>query len=241
VSAPDPSKKLAALIRRLRADAQPPAPDHPETPEEAEVQQLLLSFLAWEAGPARASAALKKLLANLVDVNELRVCLPDEIAKLIGERYPRCLERCVRMRSALADVYRREHAVTLKHLAQMPVRDARAYLASLEGAPNYVTCRLVLLSFGGHAFPLDERMRDALAAQGALPPGMTVDDASAWLERQFRAGEAAPAYLAVEAWLADQASQGTKRRAPVRSPSDDSSSTERTKTRGKRAARPPSS
>lgn len=207
MTAADPTRKLTSTLKRLRTAygalerEEWLAPLEPV--EDPMVMQLLFSFLAWEAGTARAAHAIKKLLSSVVDINELRVCLPDETAGMLGERYPRAVERCVRLRTALNELYKREHAVTLKTVADLPKRDARTYLGSLEGMPGYVTGRMLLLALGGHAFPLDERMREALAGEGCLPGDLSMDEASAWLERQFRAGEAAPAYLLIEAWLND--------------------------------------
>lgn len=226
MTAADPARKLATTLKRLRTSygalerEEWLAPFEPI--EDPLVMQLLFSFLAWEAGTSKAAHAMKKLLSSVVDINELRVCLPDETAGMLGERYPRAVERCVRMRTALNELYKREHAVTLKTVADMPKRDARSYLGSLEGMPGYVTGRMILLALGGHAFPLDERMRDVLTAEGCIPPVLPMDEAAAWLERQFRAGEAAPAYLLIEAWLNDDGGKrdggkaggrGTRRRA----------------------------
>lgn len=205
MSAPDPAKKLQALLKRLRAT-------YGETIEDAALEgrppeidpllwQLVFSFLSWESSVARAAAVSKRLHAAVVDYNEMRVCLADELATILGERYPRGLERASRLRSALNDLYRREHTVTLATAASLPKREARVYLESLEGAPGYVASRLLLLSLGGHAFPVDERIYLTLLEEEAAPADLSLTDASGWLERQFRAGEAAPAYLVLEAWL----------------------------------------
>jgi len=219
VTAPDPARRFAALVKRARAELGDAPYSPPTTAEGGDpiVQELLLSFLAWESGPARAEAALKRLVHAVVDYNELRVCLPDELVTIIGERYPRGLERCARMRSALNEVYRREHAVTLQPLTVMPKRDAWQYLASLEGVPGFVAARVTLLSLSGHAFPLDERLLGLLRDEKAAPPEVSVDEACGWLERQVHAGEAAPAYLAVEAWAAQrQAPKPARRTTPPR-------------------------
>ncbi len=208
MTAPDPAKKLASLLRRLRTSHGPQTPDTFEAEKahghDPQVLHLLAAFLTWEAGASRAAAALKRLLSAVVDYNELRVCLPDELAHIMGERYPRAVERAARIRSALNDLYRREHAVTLAPLENMPKRDTRMFLMSLEGLPPFVAARVVLLCFGGHAFPLDERMHAALIDEEAVPPDLKLEDAGSWLERQFRAGEIAPDYLLLEAWLADR-------------------------------------
>jgi hypothetical protein len=208
VTVPDPARKLGSLLRRLRGTYGEPGHDPAceGRPESADplLWQLVYSFLAWEAPPAKAAAANKRLHAAVVDYNEMRVCLPDELACILGDRYPRSLERASRLRSTLNEIYRREHAVTLTVAAALGKREARQYLESLEGMPLFVAARLLLLAMGGHAFPLDERMLVALREEEAVPSDLSLADASGWLERQFRAGEAAPAYLLLEAWMNDR-------------------------------------
>jgi hypothetical protein len=208
LTAADPAKKLASLIKKLRTDYGDACTDSgcEGCPEGADplAWQLVFAFLAWEAGTQRAGAANKRLHAAVVDYNEMRVCLADELMHLIGDRYPRGQERVQRLRSSLNELYRREHSVTLQRLVDLPKRDARAYLDSLEGMPPYVSARMALLAFGGHAFPVDERIYLTLLEEAAAPEDLTVEDASAWLERQFRAGEVLEPYLLLEAWLNDR-------------------------------------
>jgi hypothetical protein len=149
----------------------------------------------------------------MVDYNEMRVALVDELAGVLGERYPRAMERSARLRSSLNDLYKREHAVTLERVAGMPKRDARTFLESLEGMPPFVAARMILLSMGGHAFPLDERTHKALQEEGAVPADLMLADAAGWLERQFRAGEATEPYLLIEEWMNDRPPPKPVRRA----------------------------
>lgn len=204
----DPAKKLLALLKRIKpAQAEPPADPALEGCGEGcdrPLWQLVFSFLAWESTLTRAVQAGKRLHASVVDYNEMRVCLPNELVTIIGDRYPRALERVARLRSTLNELYKREHAVTLTPVAGMGKREARAYLESLEGMTPFVAARLMLLSFGGHAFPLDERLRQALLENGALPADLSIADAGGWLERQFRAGEALEPYLLLEQWMNDR-------------------------------------
>lgn len=224
MSAPDPAKKLSALLKRLRSTYGESLTDPwmEGCPEGAQtlLWHLVFSFLAWESTTSRAVTANKKLHASVVDYNELRVCLTDELAQMIGDRYPRARERMTRLRSALNDLYRREHAVSLTKLPDMPKRDARQLLDSLEGTPPFVSARMMLLSLGGHSFPLDERIHQALLSEDAAPEDFS--EAAGWLERQFRVGEAAPAYLLIEAWMNDRPlpkppARPAKRPAPPKS------------------------
>lgn len=223
MSAPDPAKKLSALLKKLRANYGETAADKSGEGRPAEIDpllwQLVFSFLAWESSVAKAAAVSKKLHGAVVDYNEMRVCLANELAGLIGDRYPRGLERASRLRSTLNDLYRREHSVTLSPAAALPKREARVYLESLDGTPGYVASRLLLLSFGGHAFPVDERMYLSLLEEDAAPPDLSLTDAAGWMERQFRAGEAAPAYLLIEAWLSERPPpKAPARKAPAAPP-----------------------
>jgi hypothetical protein len=207
LSPPDPARKLAALLKRVRPAGELTDPWQQGRSEsgDALLWHLVFSFMAWESGTHCAAVANCRLHESVVDYNELRVCLPDEIAVVIGAGYPRSRERSVRMRAALNDIYHRQHGVTLAHLHGLGRRDARQYLESLEGVPQFVAARLSLISLETHAFPLDERLHAALAAEQAIPPDLDVPGAAAWLERHFRAGEALEAYNTLEAWMTAQA------------------------------------
>jgi hypothetical protein len=215
VTAPDPAKKLGSLLKKLRAAyGESPSDSAGEgRPETADplLWQLVYSFLAWESTPIKAASANKRLHAAVVDYNEMRVCLGDELAGIIGDRYPRAFERASRLRSTLNEIYRREHAVTLGSAAALPKREARQYLETLEGMPPYVAARMLLLAMNGHAFPLDDRLHQALKDEDAVPDDLSTQDASGWLERQFRAGEAATAYLLLELWSNDLAAKAPRK------------------------------
>ena len=93
----------------------------------------------------------------------------------------------------------------------MSKREARAYLESLDGIPDFVAKRVLLTVLGGHCFPLDERLLGVLQEAGILD-GESAEDASTKLERAIRAGESTSCFAALER-LGDNA----KRPAPRRS------------------------
>jgi hypothetical protein len=132
-AAADPAlKALTSLLKRLGDQVKLPQPPVPDPaliePTEPLLGEFLRSMLVWEARCADAAAALKRVAASVVDFNELRVCLPDEIVAMLGPAYPRVQERALRLRAALSELYVREHAVTLQPLAGLSKRDAKAYL-----------------------------------------------------------------------------------------------------------------
>jgi hypothetical protein len=165
--------------------------------------EFIRSFLLWEATGARAAAAIRRLEQGLVDFNELRVCMPDELARLLGKTYPRCEERCLRLRTALNAIYAREHRVTLEHLARMSKRETKEYLESIEGVPRFVSARVQLLALSGHAAPIDGRIHRRLIDAEVVGADSTPDEAAGQLEKRVRAGEMLETYALLQAF-ADQ-------------------------------------
>lgn len=216
----DPTKKLGSLLRRLRSEYPEPhaAPSvQPETPDgfDAAVHELVYSMLLWEASNAQARNALKRIRESVVDYNELRVCIADEVALVLGEKYPLALERSMRLRTTLNDLYQRHHCITLKHLAELPKREARQHLDGLAGCPCYVSARVALVQNLGHAMPLDERLRDLLIEEGVLEEGVAVEAAASWLEHHVKAEEALETFLLLQAWSDDKGHSPRRDRRPI--------------------------
>ncbi|MGD9691854.1 MAG: hypothetical protein AB7G17_03350 [Phycisphaerales bacterium] len=179
------------------------------------LDQFVWSYLLWEATLADAERAFKKVTAAVVDFNELRVCLPDEIVAIIGPRYPRASERAAILKKGLHSVFLREHAVSLEHLKDANKRAARQYLESLEGVPPFVSGRVLVLGLGAHAAPLDERLMGCLADEDVFE-GDEIDlaRASSLLERHIKAEDGLATHLTLLRWAEDAA--GKPRRGAKR-------------------------
>lgn len=202
---PDPAKALTSLLKRLADElGEPEAAEAPPTngidAGEPVLAEFVWSFLLWESTTSRAAAATKRLAAAVVDFNELRVCLPDEMCGILGERYPRALERSQRLRAALGGVYVREHAVTLEPLASLGKREAKEYLDSLEGVPPFVAARVLVFALGGHAVPVDSRLLHRLVQAGIVPEETDAEGAAGSVERRIRAAEILGACRLFQAW-----------------------------------------
>lgn len=218
MTAGDPAKKFMALLKRVRGDAgEPAAPAAPESPpgEDLVVNQLVFSLLMWEATAALARTGYKKLRAAFVDYNELRVALAHEIAQALGPGYPKAEERSMRLRSALNDVFRREHTMSLAKLTDAGKRDSRMYLESLDGLPAYAAARVGLVCLGGGVLPVDERLRVLLAREKAVEDEGTLESAAAWLDKQVKeTGECLAAHVALQGWADTEPLFETKTAAP---------------------------
>lgn len=215
------TRKLAGLLKRLRPKFPSTGPIEPACGGTGEcdiVEHLVYAMVLWEASSGQARAAFKRLRDTTVDLNELRVCVPEEIAGMLGERYPLAAERALRLRSVLHDVFVRQHRLTLALLRTMGKRDARAFLESLDGIPHFAAARVTLLALQGHAVPVDDRLRDLLAASGVVAPGVTAEQAAGWLERHVKGEDLAETCCLLQAWSDEEGHTPRRERADLMVP-----------------------
>ena len=189
-------KKLNALIRRLKARHK-----NLEAPAYEPTTQLVMAFLQADASRRKAEQAYDALMEHMVDNNELRVSHTLEIVEVLGENYPRVHWRVERMLESLDEVYLREHDHKMKKAAALTKKEQRHYLDTLPGITPYVSASVMLLSFGGHAIPVDDKLVALLAREGAIDEGLTPAQVEALLLRQFKAGDpSVEAHLLLQAW-----------------------------------------
>lgn len=189
-----------ALLRKLTQQHQADAP-----PQLDPVTQLIVGFLEWNATRPEAEQAHQDLMAELVDNNDLRVSLPHELLALIGEAYPLGLERVTRLREVLHEIYYREHCVSLRVLQGKPKKQVRAYIESLPGITPYVAAQVMLMGFGVHAMPVDDRLAQLLIDAQVVDAEATVGEISRFVERRVKAGEVAAAHHTLRHWADSQA------------------------------------
>jgi endonuclease III len=215
----DPTKKLNTLLKKLRAQhadlAAPVVTPEPTDEFDPFVHQLMFSMLCWEASTAQARNALKRVRDSVVDYNELRVCVSDEVAHMIGDKYPLGLERAIRLRTTLNDIFNRQHGISLKHLPELSKREARQYLDSLPGCPSYVAARVCVTGGLGHAIPVDERLLDLLVEEGVLDAKMSVEQGASWLEHHVKAEESLEVHLLLQAWSDEQGHAPKRDKRPI--------------------------
>ncbi|MFA9477209.1 hypothetical protein ACERK3_02760 [Phycisphaerales bacterium AB-hyl4] len=191
-------KKLIALLKRLHSEYEVETP-----PTRDPVLELVYSFLLWEATQEEADAALERMMEAVVDVNDLRVSLEGEVVEMVGASYPLVNERVARLREAMYEVYVREHSMEMRSVASAAKKDQRVYLDSLPGMVPYVAGRVMLLSFGGHAMPVDRKLVVMLGDEEVLEHDTPTDQAESWLQRHIKADEATEAHMLFQAWADD--------------------------------------
>jgi len=198
------AKKLNVLLKKIGPVTAPefPCPSDP-------IATLVSSMLMWESTTDKAAAAYERLLEQVVDFNDLRVCMPHETLELIGPRYPRALDRCQRLRAVLRNIYLREHAVSLDRLLPAGKREIKKYVDTLEGIVPYAAARVLLLSFGTHVMPVDDQLRIQLIEAEVSDSSMEVPDLSSWMTNQIKAEDAVAAHHSLQAW-ADEMAEGAR-------------------------------
>jgi endonuclease III len=189
------AKKFAAVLRQIKSKHKTDAP-----PELDLVTQLIIGFLEWNATRKAALEAHERLMQVLVDNNDLRVSLPNEIGALIGTDYPQLNVRISRMRETLHEIYVREYDVTLDHLIGKNKKQVRTYLETLPGITPYVVNQILLLNFGLHALPVDDFMLELFKKDDAVDPDADVEEVSKYLEKVVKAGEGVELHAAMRSW-----------------------------------------
>ncbi len=180
--------KLVRRIRREQGAVEEPELHDPQT-------ELVLACLSFHAPEAKAKAALSKLNGSFVDINELRVCRENEVARMLGTGYPAARETAGLLITSLKALFEKQDTVSLDDLHAMGKRDAKAYLESLEGLPPYVVARVMLRGLGGHSFPLHDKMLEMLRDEEVIDPNADVADVQGFLERQIAAKDILKHYM----------------------------------------------
>jgi hypothetical protein len=176
------------------------------------IEEFVLSLLLWEAPRTKATRALERINHHVVDYNELRISLPDEMQLVLGERYPRCQERSFFIQKSLNGIFQTQNAVSLRALETMPKREARKYLESLPGTPIFVSARVMLVALKGHAVPIDDRMLEKLIKDGVLDEGVDLKKATSLFERAVKAGDSEALHGAMLKWIEKKPSRTSTRK-----------------------------
>lgn len=187
------------------------------------ISELVFSILVWESSIEHALRAVEKMSEELIDLNELRVCSPEELVAIMPARYPRTLDRCQRLITILNQIFLRENQLKLAHLREMNKKDVVDYFASIDGLPPFVSSRVILLGLGWHAFPIDDWLAKQLSKHDITDASLNITEQTHRMERLVRANDALQFYTLIEHWASDQrapkASSSTRKKSATASTS----------------------
>lgn len=150
---------------------------------------MVMACLSAVTTENKARLGLSRLRHYFVDFNELRVSHVEEVADLLGKGYPQSKEVALQIISLLKQTYNARDSLNLDDLREGSKRQAKAFFESLEDANAYIVARVMLLSIGGHAFPVHKQMLQMLRAENVVPANATAANVQGFLERQISADQ----------------------------------------------------
>lgn len=156
------------------------------TTDEDPLRLLLLGILGNYASEQRALAALNKLLAAFVDVNELRVTSVAEMIEIIGKDFPKVRPASEEIAQVLNSIFNRRHDLDLSFLKTNVRKPAETFLNSLDSLSPHAKAFFIQRHVRNHIVPLDEHMFACLIKAKAISEDATVEDAQKLLTGQIK-------------------------------------------------------
>ena len=169
--------------------------------EKDAIGSLIFSCLLWNAPAPQAIKAFAAIQSAVIDWNDFRQYLPEEMVELIGANYPLALERSRRIRAMLMDIFVRHYSLTLESLKGLSRKEVDIYFESLRGAPDFVRSRMLFLIGNWHVIPLDDRSHYLLVRENILDSGSTIQEGSNWITKQVSSSESKDFVLKMQSWL----------------------------------------
>jgi endonuclease III len=197
---------LKALYKKLTRD-------HKAPPKEAmpAVKALVRGAMSYDVADGRAEEAMKAIDKEFVDLNELRVATDLEIQEMLGQKYPAIEKRVSMITLSLNNIFEREHTLNLERLKEISKRDARQFLRELPDVHPFVEAYVMLMSYDGHAFPIDDEILSYLADHGIVEQGTNLVDAQKFLEHHLKADECYDFFFAIREVVAERAARRAKK------------------------------
>lgn len=87
-----------------------------------------------------------------------------------------------RIQDALHSITGEDGVISLDHLADMPIEDAKVWLTQINGIGPKTAAIILLFAFGKPAFPVDTHVHRVTGRLGLIPPKMSAEKAHVYLE-----------------------------------------------------------
>lgn len=201
-------KQLAAKLRKERGRAALPVVEDP-------MRQLMRGILSTYAAESRAEAALAKLHASMVDLNELRVTPAADIVGIIGTDFPSCRPAAEELSRGLNAVFNKTHRLNLDFLKTMARKAAESFLDSLDGVGAHAKATVLLRCLEAPVVPVDEHMLAFLRREGCVPETATAEEAQKLLTNRVPDREAGAFYVGLKRHAAAHAPRKADKPAAV--------------------------
>ena len=188
------AEELKSLCRKLVKEYKPA-----DRVEQEPLWALVRGAMSYDVPDGKVEDAIRVIEREFCDLNELRVATELEVQEMLGARYPQIEQRVKLITAALNAIFEKEHTLSLDRLKDVSRRDARQFLRDLPEMHPFVEAYVMLMSFDGHSFPVDEGMLAYLLEEEVLEEGTSLEDAIKFVEHHLKAEDCYPAFTAMRA------------------------------------------
>lgn len=178
------SKHADALKTRFRKLAKD-VKDEPRQPMDP-LRALLVGILSFDVADEDVADALRKLDAEFVDLNELRVATELEVHDLLGVKFPRVEEKATLIRQTLGYIFERESVLSFERMKSMKKGEVRAQLRTLPDLPPFVEAFVMMYGYDSPAFPVDHATLQWLKDEGLVEPQTSAEEAQKFVESNLK-------------------------------------------------------
>jgi len=179
----DYAPKIRTLHRRLKQKHAKTEPVSYEEPLEA----VVYAIASEKTTANEAKSAIKRFANYFVDLNDLRVSRPDEIAEALGEDTAETRATALTLARTLNAVFYKYHTVSLMALKKTGKKPARQILEKLDGITDFAVDYCLLTSLAAHTIPLTGRMIEYLKDNRLVHPDADCNQIKNFLARQISA------------------------------------------------------
>lgn len=197
------STQYAAKMKKLLSGAK-----DGKVPEVADrVRLMMRAILEQDTSVRHAEEALKRLEAEYVDLNELRISPLKDLVDCLGRRFVGARYKAEMLTTALNMMFDRANSLSLDYLADKPKREIRRALLEDLHLSHYAEAVVALYAFGGHAIPVDFLLAEALKQGDYVHPQADVADIQGFLERMVLSKDAIAVHEALRQFALQHAAK----------------------------------
>jgi endonuclease III len=176
----DKVKKLHQALKKAYGKVEPVDYDDP-------VDALVYAMMSEPITERKAQAAQKRFAEYFVDLNDLRVSRPEEIAEIVGQDNEAVRDMAAALSQALCSVFDKFHVVTLMELTKLGKRPAKQALEEIRGITPFAISYCLVTALKSHAIPLTPTMIDYLKSEEYVHPNATPEVIEGFLSKQIAA------------------------------------------------------
>ena len=166
------------------------------------MRRLAIGILGVDSREEEVERVVNRLMANMIDWNEVRVSTVEEVQDGIDHKTIGTYKACRNLINALQAVFNMENKLSLDRLKSIGRREAKQCLESLNGVSEYAVASVVLWSLGGHAIPVNNRLLQSLRDADLVNSSASRAEVQAFLERHISAVQAKEFCIAMRSFSA---------------------------------------